>query len=258
MEIRVDGVTFSYNSVPALDGVRFTLKKGDILSVLGPNGSGKTTLLKILASVLSPKRGTVLVDGKDLAKIGINEKAKIFGYVPQRSETFNILVFEAVLSGRKPHIGFRIKKEDLEVVEEVLEVMGLSGLKSRPITKISGGEFQKVIIARALAQKPKILLLDEPLSHLDLKNQLEIASLIEKATKELGLITVLVLHDVNLALRHSNLFLLLKDGRIEAFGGRETITTENIMRVFGVLVEIREMEGFPYVFVKDSQKGEGK
>lgn len=251
MEIKVEGVTFSYNSVPTLESIRFTLKKGEVLSILGPNGSGKTTLLKVLASILNPRHGTILLDGRNLTQMDTNERAKILGYVPQRSEGFNITVFEAVLSGRKPHIGFRIKDEDIQIAEEVLHAMGLARLKSKSIMKISGGEFQKVIIARALAQKPKVLLLDEPLSYLDLKNQIEIASLITKATKDLKLITIFVLHDINLALRYSDLFMLLKDGRIEAFGTREIINRENIRRVFGVDVEIREISGLLCVVAKD-------
>ncbi|MCX7857913.1 MAG: ABC transporter ATP-binding protein [Deltaproteobacteria bacterium] len=251
MRITVKGITFSYNSAPILDNVNFSLESGQILSILGPNGSGKTTLLKVLASILSPKNGAVFLDGKNLAEISLSGKAKIIGYVPQRSEGFNTSVFEAVLSGRKPHVHFRIKKEDIQITERVINVMGLSHLKSKSIMRISGGEFQKVIIARALAQNPKVLLLDEPLTYLDIKNQFEMASLISKATKELHLITVFVLHDINLALRYSDVFLFLKEGRIEAFGGKEIISSEIIMKVFGIDVEIKEMMGSPYVLIKN-------
>ncbi|MCS7280887.1 MAG: ABC transporter ATP-binding protein [Desulfobacterota bacterium] len=253
MEILVEGLSFSYNSRPILENIEFHLDEGEILSILGPNGSGKTTLLKVLASIFAPKKGTVLVDGKELKKISAEERAKILGYVPQKSEGFDITVFEAVLSGRKPYIGFRVKKEDIEVVEEVIRVMELSELSSRSITRISGGEFQKVIIARALAQRPKVLLLDEPLSHLDLRNQMEIASLIRKVTKELRLVTIFVLHDINLAIRYSDLFMFLKKGQIEAFGRKEVLTRENVKRVFGVEVEIIDLHGLPYFIVKEGE-----
>ena len=253
MRISVEGVTFSYNSVNTLDGITFCLEKGSILSILGPNGSGKTTLLKILCSLLPPKEGRVLVDGEELVSIPLRARARLLGYVPQRSETFNTTVFEAVLTGRRPHVELSIGRKDIEIVEEVLELVGLSSMKSRSLFSLSGGEFQKVIIARALAQRPKVLLLDEPLTYLDVKNQIEVAQLIRRATRELSLITVMVLHDINLALQYCDLFLLLKEGKIYAMGGREALTEESIGEVFGIKVGIVEIGGRPHVFVKERE-----
>lgn len=247
MEIRVLDVSFSYNSVPTLRNVSFVLKEGEILSILGPNGSGKTTLLKIIASLLSPKTGTILLDGKNFRDLGLSERAKLLGYVPQRSESPNLTVFEAVLSGRKPYMGLRVRDEDIRITEETMELMGLSHLKAKSITKISGGEFQKVIIARALAQRPKLLLLDEPLSHLDVKNQFEIASLIRRFTKDLSLMTILVLHDLNLALRFSDSFVLMKEGKVQAIGEREIINPQTILGVFGIEGKVEMRDGIPYV-----------
>lgn len=248
MEIRIEDVTFSYNSVPTIENVSFAVKEGELLSVLGPNGSGKTTLLKVISSLLTPRTGAIYLDGKHLKDLSLEERAKLIGYVPQRSESPNLTVFEAVLSGRKPHMGFRVKNDDIVITEEVLKLMGLSHLRGKPITRISGGEFQKVIIARALAQRPKVLLLDEPLSHLDVKNQFEIASLIRNSTREFSLITITVLHDINLALRFSDLFLLMKGGRVEAIGGREIINRDTILNVFGIEGKIEMKDGLPYVF----------
>lgn len=243
MRITVEGVTFSFNSVNALDGITFCVEKGSILSILGPNGSGKTTLLRILCSLLPPKEGRVLIDGRELKEMAPRTRARLLGYVPQRSEAFDMTVFEAVLTGRRPHVEFRVGHGDIEIVEETLQLVGLSSMKSRCLSTLSGGEFQKVVIARALAQRPTVLLLDEPLTYLDIKNQIEVANLIRRVTKGLSLITIMVLHDINFALTYSDLFLLLKSGRIHAMGGREVLTPETIREVFGVPLQIVKIQG---------------
>ncbi len=167
------------------------------------------------------------------------------GYVPQRYGDEPLTVFDTVLLGRKPHIRWAATQKDLEIVEGVLRLMRLEDFVLRPVNQLSGGEAQKVMIARALAQEPEILLLDEPLSNLDLRNQMEVLRLLGNAVRQRGLAAILSVHDLNLALRFSDFFLLLKDGKIHTFAAREAITAEVIEQVYGVRVILQHIQGYP-------------
>ncbi|AIF70111.1 hypothetical protein PAP_08650 [Palaeococcus pacificus DY20341] len=243
MKLRVDGVEFSYNGSAVLKGITFEAEAGDVVAVLGPNGAGKSTLLRCINAILKPKRGVVLVDGKTVG----GDVAKVFGYVPQKSGGNFMTVFDAVLLGRKPHMGLRPNERDLQIVEEVLGLMGLKRIALKMTNKISGGELQKVVIARALAQEPKVLLLDEPTNNLDLKSQHEVMRLVRQISKEKGVISIVVMHDVNLALRYADKFLVMKNGEIIASGGREVITPGLIKEVYGVDAHIEHVRGIPVV-----------
>lgn len=256
MIISVEGLNFNYPHHPVLQGVSFHLKKGQILAVLGINGAGKTTLLKCLNKILTPQKGTILVDGKDIRQITRNEVAKILGYVPQRLAEESFIVFDAILLGRKPFIRWAATDHDYQVVEKVIRLMRLEKLALRPLSELSGGEVQKVVIARALAQEPRLLLLDEPVSNLDLKNQIEVMSLIQQVVKTQGLSAIMAIHDLNLALRYADLFLLLKNGKVHTFAGAETITPQVIYEVYGVRVTLQKFNGYPVVIVLD--KGDEK
>ena len=167
-------VEFSYGSVPVLCDVNFEVKKGDFISILGVNGSGKSTLMKCINRILRFKEGMIFVEDRDLKQMKAIEIAQKIGYVPQTSEKGFVTVFDAVLLGRKPYIKWDVSQKDIELTEEILKIMGLEEYSLRYINELSGGELQKVVIARALVQEPQILLLDEPTSDLDLKNQLEV------------------------------------------------------------------------------------
>ncbi|MEW5932741.1 MAG: ABC transporter ATP-binding protein [Bacillota bacterium] len=247
MILLVDGVQFSYDSRPALRGVTLSVDSGELFFILGNNGAGKTTLLRCLNGILRPRKGTVLVEGEDLLPLGRREVARRLGYVAQRHETARFTVFDAVLMGRKPHINWGPAPRDLEVVTGVLRVLGLEGLSLRYLDELSGGELQKVVIARALAQEPRVLLLDEPTSNLDLKNQLEVLKLVRRVARESGIAVLIVMHDLNLALRFGDKFLLLKDGTVFACGGMEVLTPENIAAVYGVPVAVERAGGVPVV-----------
>jgi iron complex transport system ATP-binding protein len=247
MKLTVAHIEFSYNSHPVLSDINFVLDRGELMCVLGVNGAGKSTLLKCLNRILKPRRGSVLVNGQDLLPMAQNRVARRMGYVPQHHVQTRLTVFQTVLMGRRPHIRWSMSRHDHEVAEKVLEQIGLTGLAMRPLTSLSGGELQKVAIARALAQSPQVLLLDEPTSSLDLKNQLEVMRLIRRVVKSRSLSAVIAIHDLNIATRFADRFLFLKDGRIHAAVSKTEITPEMIRQVYDVEVVLKEFEGHPLV-----------
>ncbi|MEJ2642678.1 MAG: ABC transporter ATP-binding protein [Desulfosarcinaceae bacterium] len=247
MKLCVDGIAFSYNSHPVLAEVSFTLRQGEILGVLGINGAGKSTLLQCLNRLLAPRRGRVLVDEEDLATLSRRAVARRMGYVPQRHPQSNLTVFEAVLLGRRPHLQWRMGTGDYDQVEALLTRLGLAPLAMRPVRQLSGGELQKVVIARALAQEPAVLLMDEPTSNLDLKNQLEVMALVAEVAAERGLAVVVAIHDLNLALRFAHHLLFLKEGRVHALNGSGDLSAATIETVYGVPVSLSRVGGHTVV-----------
>ncbi|ABA90292.1 metal ABC transporter, ATP-binding protein [Syntrophotalea carbinolica DSM 2380] len=247
MKLTVANVDFSYNSHPVLSDVSFSLDRGQVMCVLGVNGAGKSTLLKCLNRILTPHRGSVLVDGDDLLRMSQNNVARRVGYVPQRHPETRLSVFEAVLMGRKPHIRWSLGAEDYALVEDIITQMGISDLAMRSVSDLSGGELQKVIIARALAQSPAVLLLDEPTSNLDLKNQLEVMELICRIVETQNLSAVVAIHDLNIALRFADRFVFLKEQSVHAVSTREDLDSEMIWQVYGVRVALREFAGHTVV-----------
>ncbi|MEN6472470.1 MAG: ABC transporter ATP-binding protein [Syntrophaceae bacterium] len=243
MKLKAANICFSYNSHPVLTDVNFCLDQGQVMCVLGVNGAGKSTLLKCLNRILKPQCGAVLVDGEDLLCMSQNSVARRMGYVPQRHPETRLTVFEAVLMGRKPHIGWSLSRDDYALVEGIVEQIGIQHLALRPVCSLSGGEVQKVIIARALAQTPAILLLDEPTSNLDLKNQLEVMGLIRRIIRAQGLSAVVAIHDLNIAVRFADSFLFLKDQQIHAISTKENLSSEMIQQVYGVEVALKEFGG---------------
>jgi iron complex transport system ATP-binding protein len=221
-----------------LDKIKFDVSNGECVAVLGNNGAGKSTMLKCLNKIMSPQKGTVSVDGINLLKLSRQEIAKNIAYVAQKNEGNQITVYDAILLGRKPYIRFSPSEEDYKIVEDIIESLHLTDLSLRYIDELSGGELQKVMIARALAQEPKALLLDEPTSSLDLKNQFEVLKLIRAIAKERQIAVVIVIHDLNLALRYCDRFLFLKDRSIYCYGGIEVMTPENIGAVYQVDVAV--------------------
>lgn len=218
--IRCERINFAYGKKMVIKDISFALSEGQITALLGVNGSGKTTLLKIMSGLFKPKYGTVFINNKPITDICEHELAKIIAYMSQKSNGVFCSVFDAVLLGRKPHIGLEASKHDIEITGNIIKMLGLNDVAFRNTVELSGGELQKVIIARALAQEPRVLLLDEPINHLDIKNQLEIMTLLKGITQKMALTTVVVLHDISMALRFADRFLLLKDGEVYTYGGR--------------------------------------
>jgi len=248
MMLKVKDLSFSYKSRPVLKKVSFEVNSGRVVSVLGPNGSGKTTLLKCINRMLKPD-GNIFIDGKNVNDIKQMDLARLFGYVPQRA--LNVLpcsIFDAVMIGRRPYIGWGFGKRDKEVVFKVLKLMGLEDMALRPFDGVSGGEMQKVLIAKALAQEPKLLLMDEPTSNLDLRHQLEVLTIIREIVKEGKVSALIAMHDLNLASRFSDRIVLLKEGEVCDDGDpKSVITPENIRSVYGVEAIVEENEGRPHV-----------
>ncbi|HDQ71053.1 MAG TPA: ABC transporter ATP-binding protein [Chloroflexi bacterium] len=238
MILNVRGIRFDYPGRPVLEEVNFVVKKGQVLAILGTNGTGKTTLLKCLNRILTPAAGTVLIEDQPISTLSRNGLAQKMGYVEQQRNGSRATVFNTVLLGRKPYIRWDISQNDMAIAAQALETLGLSEFALRHLDELSGGELQKVVIARALAQEPEILLMDEPTSSLDLKNQIEVVNLIRQISRERGIAAVVAMHDLNLALRLADRFILLKDKSIYAAGGSEVMTPENIQAVYAVPVTI--------------------
>jgi len=229
----VDNLTFSYGSFPILKDISLTISSGELTAILGPNGSGKTTLLKCLCALLKPKLGCVYVDGQEASKLKPRELARFVGYVPQiHAPSFPYRVIDIVVSGRTPYLApfSTPSKRDYEIAHRALEAVGCGSLSERPYTQLSGGELRLVLIARALAQQPKILLLDEPTSHLDFKNKAIVLHVIRELTKKEGLCVLMTEHDPNLALMFSDKVVLLKKGCMIACGRPREVINEKTMR----------------------------
>ncbi len=243
MKLEIDGVHFSYQSQPVLEDVNFRLAHGEVLALIGPNGSGKSTLLKCINRILKPQGGSILIEGDLTTAYQQEELAQCVGYVPQKeSKSFPTTVFETIMMGRKPYINFKAQNEDLEIVADIIEELGLTELAQKNINNLSGGQQQKVLVGRALAQQPEVLLLDEPTSNLDLKHQLEIMNLIQAQVKD-NISSVIALHDLSLAARYSDKIIILKEGSIFAAGGLEVLTSENLEAVYEVEVSVADVGG---------------
>ncbi|MDY6831356.1 MAG: ABC transporter ATP-binding protein [Thermodesulfobacteriota bacterium] len=256
MMLSVRDISIGYNGRMVLHNLGFTLERGQTLAILGPNGVGKTTLLRCINGMLKPKTGAVLVEGADLFGMRAGEIARRLGYVAQRSEAGRMTAFDAVLLGRKPHIHWNASVADLKKVSAALDQLDLGHLALRYIDEMSGGELQKVCIARAMVQEPSVLLLDEPTSSLDLKNQLEILRLIRHVVHEHKLAAVMTMHDLNMAFRFSDAFIFIKDGRVLHYGRNEDLTPDMIHEVYEVPVEIIQHRGQMVVFPRLERKQE--
>jgi iron complex transport system ATP-binding protein len=233
--VRVDGTEI-------LRGVDLEIRPGDFIGLLGPNGAGKTTVLRLLSGVLRPGAGRVELEGRAIASIPARELARTVAVVPQESgASFPFLVEEVVLMGRSPHLG-RLEFEgerDRDIARVAMAETATLAFAGREIGSLSGGERQRVLIARALAQEPRLLLLDEPTSFLDLRHRVELFRLLGRLNREAGLTVVAVSHDLNLAARHCRRVALVHDGRVIADGTPEEVLTESTLReAYGVAVRV--------------------
>lgn len=243
MKLAVRGIQFSYESESVLDDVTLEVDAGEMLGIIGPNGSGKSTLLRCINRILRPREGTVFVDGSDIHEKSRTEIARTFGYVPQQeTTTFPTTVFDTILMGRKPYIRWRPTDEDRETVSRIVELLGLEDLALRDVTDLSGGQRQKVLIGRALAQEAEVLLLDEPTSSLDVKHQLEVLNVIRERVED-GITAVMAMHDLNLASRFCDKLAMLHDRRLFAAGGPDILTPENIRAVYDVEATVLRQDG---------------
>lgn len=248
VKIDIRNLTFSYSNHKILDDVNLAVEHSEILSLVGPNGSGKTTLIKCIDRILRAE-GSIFLDGRDINNMSGQEIARIIGYVPQSSSSpLSTTVFDTVLMGRKPHISWQVADSDLEKVAEVLELLHLEDLGMRDFSQLSGGQKQKVLIARALAQEPAVLLLDEPTSNLDIKHQLEVMETVSSLIKEKKISAIMAIHDLNLAGRFSDRLAMIVKGKIYALGTPASLfSAENMAHVFGVEALVMNVSGSPHV-----------
>ncbi len=235
--IKVEDLQFKYDKY-ILKNISFDLDRGCFVSILGINGAGKSTLLKNLIKILNPESGVIYIDGEDIRRIRHKEMAKRAAYVSQYNVPVRNTVYDTILVGRFPRIRRDAGQADYRQVDYLIDKLGLEAFAMRDTDTLSGGEFQKVVLARALAQEPKVLLLDEPTSNLDIKNQVAVMKLVREYCKEKQISVIVSIHDINLALRYSDKFLLLKDGAVYDYGGASVITRESIRDVYNLDVEV--------------------
>ena len=245
--IQVENLSFSYGSHSILRNVSFFLEQGECVAVLGNNGAGKSTLVSCISRLRRPSSGSVLIDGVPVSQMTRNELAQQVSYVAQKNELAHTTVFDAVLLGRKPHMKWGPSAVDYDVAEHALRAVGMEDCRLRYMNQLSGGEQQKVMLARAIAQEPKLMLLDEPTSSLDPRNQYESMELIRHCAHDHHIAVLVVIHDLNLALRFCDRFLFLKDGAVFASGGQEAVTSENIQAVYGMEATVEQFDGIPMV-----------
>jgi len=240
--LAVKNLKFSYDQKSILSDINLKIESGSFTGIIGPNGSGKTTLAKLISKLLKADKNTVSINDVDINDIKISELAKFMAMVPQASSVnYDLTVYEVVLMGRTPHLKRfqRESDEDFKIVKEVMEETDTWTFKDRLIHQLSGGERQRVIIARTLAQEPKILILDEPVTYLDIHHQLQIMSLIKKLSTTRKMTIIMILHDLNYALTYCDHVVLLSDGKVFKHGHPdEVVTIEHIKSVYDIDVSI--------------------
>jgi len=248
--LEVRGLSFSYGDF-SVEGIDLEVREGEVVTILGPNGSGKTTILKGIYGLLKLDKGRVLVDGRDFHGMSLRERAKLVGYVPQsHTPPFPYTVLDVVVTGLASQLGpFESPgRREYGKALEKLRLLGLEGLKDKPYTQLSGGQMQLVLIARALVQEPRILLLDEPTAHLDFRNQVKVLGIVRRLAWEEGISALITLHDPNLAALYSDRIALIKGGRIRAVGKPSEVLKEETLRdVYGIPVCVLEFDGFRFI-----------
>ncbi len=227
--LEVQSLSVNYGSRQVLHEVSLNVARGEILALIGPNGAGKTTLLKTVSGVLRPHKGSICLDGRDLARLSTSQRARMMSVVPQARrlpETFT--VWETVLLGRTPYLGWlgRPTEQDRQHIRAALERTDTMELAERRIGELSGGEQQRVLLARALAQDTPVLLMDEPTTHLDLHHQIGLLNLVKELAQEKNLATIMALHDLNLASVYADRVALLVNGKLDGIGAPKDVLTE--------------------------------
>jgi iron complex transport system ATP-binding protein len=258
--LKIDNLSGGYYKEDIIKGLSLDINPGDFLGIIGPNGSGKTTLLRLVTRVLNFRQGEIFYKGRNTAQMDLKEFCRSVAFVSQDiAASFSFTVEELVLMGRIPHLGrlqFETKK-DIEIAREKMVLTDILQLKDKRIDELSAGERQRVVIARALAQEPELLFLDEPTAHLDIGHQVQVLDLLKKLNRSGKLTIAMILHDLNLASAYSNRIALLDQGRIFKEGSpEEVLTYQNIEKVYKtiVLVNNNPVTGKPNVVLVPSDK----
>ena len=258
--LKINNLSGGYHKETIIKDISLEIKKGDFIGIIGPNGSGKTTLLRLISKVLEPQKGNITFKGRDIAGMGLKEFAQSVAFVAQDTiVNFSFSVLEIVLMGRIPHLK-RLQletKEDYLIAERAMIMTDASDLKEKRIAELSSGERQRVIIARALAQEPLLLFLDEPTSHLDIGHQIQVLDLLKRLNRQNNLTVLMVLHDLNLASEYCNRIVLLNEGIIFKEGTpREVLNYQNIEAVYKTVVVVNDnpINSKPYVFLVSKEE----
>ncbi|MDO5044809.1 MAG: ABC transporter ATP-binding protein [Coriobacteriia bacterium] len=248
--IEVKNLDFAYKGRPhILKDLSFTVPKGSFCAILGNNGVGKSTLLKCFNKILTPKSGEILCDGENLLALRNKDLAKKIAYVSQNVPITQLTVHDVVMLGRKPYMSWHFSETDHMLVHEAMDKLLISELRGRYVSELSGGERQKVMLARALSQEPRILLLDEPTSSLDIYGQYRVLEIIKEICEQEGITALIVLHDLNLALRFCNHFILLHEGAVYAYGDSSILRRQSLKDVYGIDGEVALVRGYPMISV---------
>ena len=250
--MQIKNLSYHYKGGPAvLQDVSFDIQPGQFLAILGNNGVGKSTLLKCFNHILRPDSGAVILDGEDLLGMSSREVAKRVAFVSQSVPSTQMTVHDVVMLGRKPYMKWGFTEHDHTIVHDAMDRLGVDAMRGRFLNQLSGGEKQKVMLARALAQQPKALLLDEPTSALDIQNQYHVLKLVRDICHKDQITAIVVIHDLNLALQFCDRFLLLKDGKVYRYGDRSILDSEALQHAYGVKAKVVEIEGRHMILVEE-------
>lgn len=252
MSLIVQNVNFTLKKTKLIDDISFTCKAGEMLAFVGPNGAGKTTLLKSITNIYKKDSGKVLLFDEDISKMPFEELSKKVAYMPQFNEVPHISVLEVLELGRYTFCKSKLTAKDRIVLDTIIKEFVLESLLNINISTLSGGERQKVFLASALVQEPKLLILDEPISHLDPKNQLDVLRVVKKITKQKNIITLIVLHDIQHALHYSDELLMLKNSKVLYQLKKDAVREEHLNKVFEVQAKLFKEEKHTFIYYQHS------
>ena len=257
MRLEVKGVEQGYGKKTVIRDIDFFVDPGEVVTILGPNASGKSTLIKTMCNILPPRSGTITIDGVNILEMDRREFAKIVGYVPQTTMFFgHSTVYDTVLIGRKPYVEWSYSSEDINIAADAMMKMKVGLLYDRMVSELSGGQIQRVSLARSLAQNPRFYMFDEPTSALDLRNQLDTLKMMRSLVRETKASMVMAMHDLNLALNYSDKVMALKDGTVYKFGTTAEVITEKMIKdVYNVDCEIVDGPKGKFIYSYDEDIG---
>ena len=258
MSLKVKNINFTLKKKTLINDISFTCKAGEMLAFIGPNGAGKTTLLKAITNIYKKDSGEIILFDEDISKMSFEELSKKIAYMPQFNEIPHISVLEVLELGRYTFCRSKLTIKDREILENIIREFSLESILSTNISTLSGGQRQKVFLASALVQEPKLLILDEPISHLDPKNQLDVLRVVKKMTKQKNIITIIVLHDIQHALHYSDELLMLKNSKVLYQLKKDEVKEEHLNRVFDIHSKLFKEDKHTFVFYKHSHSIEEK